>query len=56
VLPGITGLWQVSGRSQLDFDDLVRLDFLYLDRWSVLLDLSILLKTLPVLVTRRGAY
>ena len=39
VLPGITGLWQVSGRSELDFDDLVRLDFLYLERWSVMLDL-----------------
>ena len=34
VLPGITGLWQVSGRSELDFDELVRLDFLYLERWS----------------------
>lgn len=56
VLPGITGLWQVSGRSQLDFDDLVRLDFLYLERWSLVLDLSILLKTLRVVVTRRGAY
>ena len=42
VLPGITGLWQVSGRSELDFDDLVRLDFLYLERWSVFLDLTIL--------------
>ena len=39
VLPGITGLWQVSGRAELDFDDLVRLDFLYLERWSVFLDL-----------------
>jgi exopolysaccharide biosynthesis polyprenyl glycosylphosphotransferase len=56
VLPGITGLWQVSGRSELDFDDLVRLDFLYLERWSVLLDLSILLKTLPAVLRRRGAY
>ncbi len=56
VLPGITGLWQVSGRSNLDFDDLVRLDFLYLERWSILLDLSILLKTIPALVCRRGAY
>jgi hypothetical protein len=35
VLPGMTGLWQVSGRSELDFDELVRLDFLYLERWSV---------------------
>src|SRR5205807_9292566 len=38
VLPGITGLWQVSGRAELDFDDLVRLDFLYLERWSIMLD------------------
>ena len=56
VLPGITGLWQVSGRSELDFDDLVRLDFLYLERWSILLDLSILMKTIPAVLTRRGAY
>jgi exopolysaccharide biosynthesis polyprenyl glycosylphosphotransferase len=56
VLPGLTGLWQVSGRSELDFDDLVRLDFLYLERWSVGLDLTILLKTIPAVVTRRGAF
>jgi exopolysaccharide biosynthesis polyprenyl glycosylphosphotransferase len=56
VLPGITGLWQVSGRSELDFDDLVRLDFLYLERWSVALDLTILLKTVPAVITRRGAF
>ena len=56
VLPGITGLWQVSGRSELDFDDLVRLDFLYLERWSIGLDLSILLKTVPAVITRRGAF
>jgi lipopolysaccharide/colanic/teichoic acid biosynthesis glycosyltransferase len=56
VMPGITGLWQVSGRAELDFDDLVRLDFLYLERWSILLDLSILLKTIPAVLTRRGAY
>jgi lipopolysaccharide/colanic/teichoic acid biosynthesis glycosyltransferase len=56
VLPGITGLWQVSGRSELDFDDLVRLDFLYLERWSVFLDLTILLKTVPAVLTRRGAF
>ena len=42
VMPGMTGLWQVSGRANLDFDDLVRLDFLYLERWSVFLDLAIL--------------
>jgi exopolysaccharide biosynthesis polyprenyl glycosylphosphotransferase len=56
VTPGITGLWQVSGRSDLDFDDLVRLDFLYLERWSVFLDLSILLKTIPAVLSRRGAF
>ena len=56
VLPGITGLWQVSGRSELDFDDLVHLDFIYLERWSLALDLTILLKTIPAVLTRRGAY
>ena len=56
VLPGITGLWQISGRSDLDFDDLVRLDFLYLEQWSLFLDCSILLKTIPAVLTRRGAY
>jgi len=56
VLPGITGLWQVSGRSELDFDDLVRLDFLYLERWSVALDVTILVKTVPAVFSRRGAF
>jgi exopolysaccharide biosynthesis polyprenyl glycosylphosphotransferase len=56
VMPGITGLWQVSGRSELNFDDLVRLDFLYLERWSVSLDLTILLKTVPAVITKRGAF
>jgi exopolysaccharide biosynthesis polyprenyl glycosylphosphotransferase len=56
VLPGITGLWQVAGRAELDFDDLVRLDFLYLERWSVFLDLSILLKTIPAVLSGRGAF
>ena len=56
VLPGVTGLWQVSGRSELDFDDLVRLDFLYLERWSIGLDLTILMKTVPAVLSRRGAF
>ena len=56
VLPGMTGLWQVSGRSELDFDDLVRLDFLYLERWSVGLDLAILLKTIPAVFSGKGAF
>ena len=45
VLPGITGLWQISGRSNLTFDDLVRLDFYYIENWSIWLDISILFKT-----------
>ena len=56
VLPGITGLWQVSGRSELDFDELVRLDFLYLERWSISLDLYILMKTIPAVIRARGAW
>jgi len=56
VLPGITGLWQVSGRSELDFDDLVNLDFIYLEHWSLALDLTILLKTIPAVLSQRGAY
>jgi lipopolysaccharide/colanic/teichoic acid biosynthesis glycosyltransferase len=56
VLPGMTGLWQVSGRIALSFDDLVRLDFYYLENWSIWLDISILAKTLPAVLSRRGAY
>ena len=56
VLPGMTGLWQIAGRSALGFDDLVRLDFYYLEHWSIWLDISILLKTLPAVIAARGAY
>ena len=56
VLPGMTGLWQISGRSNLGFDDLVRLDFYYLENWSLWLDISILFKTIPAVFARRGAY
>ena len=56
VLPGMTGLWQIAGRSSLTFDDLVRLDFYYLENWSVWLDITILAKTLPAVMSRRGAY
>ena len=54
VLPGMTGLWQISGRSGLTFDDLVRLDFTYIENWSIWLDISIIVKTIPAVVTRRG--
>jgi lipopolysaccharide/colanic/teichoic acid biosynthesis glycosyltransferase len=56
VLPGVTGLWQVAGRSDLSFDDLVRLDFYYLENWSIWLDISILVKTPFAVLRRRGAY
>ena len=56
VLPGMTGLWQISGRSGLSFDDLVRLDFTYIENWSIWLDISIIAKTIPAVLTRRGAY
>jgi exopolysaccharide biosynthesis polyprenyl glycosylphosphotransferase len=56
VLPGMTGLWQISGRSGLAFDDLVRLDFTYLENWSVWLDVSIIAKTIPAVIAGRGAY
>ena len=56
VLPGMTGLWQVSGRSELDFDELVRLDFLYLERWSVWLDMAIILRTIPAVIRAKGAW
>jgi lipopolysaccharide/colanic/teichoic acid biosynthesis glycosyltransferase len=56
VLPGMTGLWQISGRSGLSFDDLVRLDFTYIENWSIWLDVSIILKTIPAVIGGRGAY
>lgn len=56
VIPGITGLWQVSGRSELDFDDMVRLDIKYMEEWSFLLDTNILLKTFAVVLKRKGAW
>jgi exopolysaccharide biosynthesis polyprenyl glycosylphosphotransferase len=56
VRPGITGLWQVSGRSELSFEDYVRLDLFYVENWSIAYDLFILSKTVPLLVSTRGAY
>jgi exopolysaccharide biosynthesis polyprenyl glycosylphosphotransferase len=56
VLPGMTGLWQVSGRSDLSFDELVRLDFYYIETWSIWLDLVILVRTIPAVLFKRGAY
>jgi exopolysaccharide biosynthesis polyprenyl glycosylphosphotransferase len=56
VRPGMTGLWQVSGRSDLSFSEAVRLDLFYVDNWSVLADLEILLKTIRAVLLPRGAY
>lgn len=56
VKPGITGLWQVSGRSDLSWDESVRLDLRYVENWSFALDLQVLWKTISVLVRRSGAY
>lgn len=56
VLPGITGLWQVSGRSDVDFDDRLRMDVEYIQNQSLWLDVSILLRTLGALIHSKGAY
>lgn len=56
VLPGITCLWQLSGRSDLSFEQWMELDLEYIDRWSLALDLGILLKTARVVLSRQGAY
>lgn len=56
VPPGLTGLWQVGGRSELSFDDYVRLDLFYIENWSVIYDLFILGKTLPAVLLRKGAF
>jgi exopolysaccharide biosynthesis polyprenyl glycosylphosphotransferase len=54
--PGLTCLWQVSGRNKVDFEEWMRLDLEYIDNWSLMLDLMIFLKTIPVVLTARGAH
>jgi lipopolysaccharide/colanic/teichoic acid biosynthesis glycosyltransferase len=56
VMPGCTGLWQVTGRSNTTFEEMVRLDIYYAEHWSLALDLRILLLTIPAILTGRGAY
>lgn len=56
VIPGCTGLWQVSGRSAVDFNDMVILDLFYIDNMSPLLDLKIIFKTIPVMLLAKGGY
>ena len=56
IKPGVTGLWQVSGRSDLSWDESVRLDLSYVDNWSMAGDLMIIAKTLKVVLASNGAY
>jgi exopolysaccharide biosynthesis polyprenyl glycosylphosphotransferase len=56
VAPGITGLWQVSGRSELTFDEMVMLDLYYIENWSPIVDLQIMLRTVPQVFLGEGAY
>jgi lipopolysaccharide/colanic/teichoic acid biosynthesis glycosyltransferase len=56
VMPGLTGLWQIAGRGEINFDDRVRLDIAYVRNRSLPLDLSILLRTIPAVLSQRGAY
>jgi exopolysaccharide biosynthesis polyprenyl glycosylphosphotransferase len=56
VMPGCTGLWQVTGRSNTTFDEMVRLDIYYAEHWSLAMDIRIMLLTIPAIVSGRGAY
>jgi lipopolysaccharide/colanic/teichoic acid biosynthesis glycosyltransferase len=56
VRPGMTGLWQVSGRSDVTYEERVRLDMHYIRNWSIWLDLQLLMQTIPAVIRRRGAY
>jgi exopolysaccharide biosynthesis polyprenyl glycosylphosphotransferase len=56
IIPGITGLWQVSGRSEVPFDEMCLLDIYYIENWSVKLDAQILMMTIPRVLLRHGAY
>ena len=55
-VPGMTGYWQISGRSNLSFEDMIRLDLYYMENWSLSFDLKIILKTLGAVLRREGAY
>jgi exopolysaccharide biosynthesis polyprenyl glycosylphosphotransferase len=56
VKQGVTGLWQVSGRSELSFEEMIRLDLYYVQNWSIGMDIKILIKTIPEVIFGRGAY
>jgi lipopolysaccharide/colanic/teichoic acid biosynthesis glycosyltransferase len=54
--PGLTGLWQVNGRSEIPMQAMISLDYLYVTSWSLWGDIKILIKTIPAVLARRGAY
>lgn len=56
ILPGITGLWQISGRASLSYEEMIELDIYYIENWFVGLDLLILMRTLPAIFSKKGAY
>jgi lipopolysaccharide/colanic/teichoic acid biosynthesis glycosyltransferase len=53
--PGITGLWQVLGRTNIPFEEMVKLDYLYVTNWSLWTDVKLLIRTIPVVMRRKGA-
>ena len=55
-IPGVSGYWQISGRSDLSFEDMVRLDLYYIENWSLWLDIAIILKTVHAVLRHEGAY
>src|SRR3989339_2116910 len=55
VLPGITGIWQIRGRSDLSYEEMIRLDIYFLENWSIALDLRIMLGTIPAVLSKKGA-
>jgi exopolysaccharide biosynthesis polyprenyl glycosylphosphotransferase len=56
ITPGITGLWQVTGRNDVPFDEMVKLDYMYVTGWTLSWDIKLLLETIPAVIGRRGAY
>jgi len=54
IKPGLTGLWQVSGRNDVSYDNRVKLDIYYIENWSIGLDLAILLRTIPIVLRKTG--
>jgi exopolysaccharide biosynthesis polyprenyl glycosylphosphotransferase len=56
ILPGITGLWQVSGRASLSYEEMIELDIYYIENWTLGMDIEILIKTLPAVFSKKGAY